>query len=221
MPAFPEIAAVGGFIRRIEVRREMKTHEETQTDGDVCIAGEIGIDLQGIEEECADGFETSEEMGIVKDSVNEIHRKIIRKNDLLHKTVENPEDSHTELHAREVVLSVKLGNEVRCLDDRSCYQLWEETYIEAKVEDVADRLHESFVNICRITDYLKSIEGNTDGKDNLINGKDIAAKDLVSHLCSNIGNFEGRAEKLSEEVGEKVAVFEIAENAEIDEYTET
>ncbi len=45
MPTFPESAAVGGFIRGVEVSGQVESHEECDPYGDVGVAGEVGIYL--------------------------------------------------------------------------------------------------------------------------------------------------------------------------------
>ena len=51
VPPFPESGGVGGLVGRVEVEGEVETHEHGHADGDVGIAGEVGIDLQGIDQQ--------------------------------------------------------------------------------------------------------------------------------------------------------------------------
>ena len=49
MPARPEFGETAGKIRRAKVLREPKTHHAGQPDGDIRIAGEVAVDLEGVE----------------------------------------------------------------------------------------------------------------------------------------------------------------------------
>jgi len=51
VPPLPEAAAVRGLVGGVEVCREAEAHEEGHAYGDVGVAGEIGIDLQGVDEQ--------------------------------------------------------------------------------------------------------------------------------------------------------------------------
>ena len=70
VPAFPEAGGVGGFVGRIEVEREVEAHEHGYAGGDVGVAGEVGIDLEGVEEEGGEVFEWGVEEGIVENAVD-------------------------------------------------------------------------------------------------------------------------------------------------------
>lgn len=51
MPTAPEVSHRSGEVRLAEIGHEIKSHDASDSDGNVGIAGEIAIDLDG-EEEC-------------------------------------------------------------------------------------------------------------------------------------------------------------------------
>ena len=58
-------------------------------------------------------------MRILKHTVNEVQCQVVTKNNLLSQTIENPEHRKSKHAMADVVLLVKLWNEVAGLDDRS------------------------------------------------------------------------------------------------------
>src|SRR5580698_7590245 len=52
VPALPELAIALREVRMIEVGHELKAHNPGASDGDVGVAGEIGVDLHGKQQCC-------------------------------------------------------------------------------------------------------------------------------------------------------------------------
>ena len=77
VPALPEVGAVLGLVRRVEVAGQVEAHEQRQTDGYVGVAREVGVDLEGVEEECHRVLEAGEEQGIGKDAVHEVEGEVV------------------------------------------------------------------------------------------------------------------------------------------------
>lgn len=215
VPAFPEVATVLCLVGRIEVGWQMEAHEQGEADGNIGVAGEIGIDLQGVGEERHEVLETREELGIVEDTVDEVDRKIVTQDDLLGQTIENPEDGNAEHTAREEILAIELGNEITGLDDGACHQLGEEADIEAKIEPVANGLDEALINIASVTDGLEGEEGDTYGQDDAINTEDSMVQEVVAHLGHHVIDLEMSTQDVVHHIGEEVGILEITEYAEV------
>ena len=74
VPAAPELLRIAGLVGRIEVLRQIEAHEKGDTYGNIGIAREIGIHLQGIGKERKEVLEAREEQRVVKDTVDEVDR---------------------------------------------------------------------------------------------------------------------------------------------------
>ena len=74
MPAAPELLRVAGFVGRIEVLRQVEAHQHGNTDGNIGVAREVGIDLQRVGKEREEVFKSTEEQWIFKDTVDEVDR---------------------------------------------------------------------------------------------------------------------------------------------------
>jgi len=164
VPAFPEIARVGGFVRRIEVLRQIETHQHSHTDGNVGVTGKIGIDLQRVDEKGRQIFKGSEQDGIIEDTVHEIDREVVTHNDFFGQTIENPEKCNSELPTGKEVLAVQLRHKLVGTDNRSGDQAREETDIKPEVQNVGDGFYLSAIDIYQVTDTLENIERDTDGE---------------------------------------------------------
>ena len=141
VPAFPEVAAVGRLVWRVEVARQVEAHEQREADGDVRVAREVGIHLQRIGEEGHKVLEAGEEHRVFEHAVDEVHRDVVAQDDFLEQSVENPEHGHAELQPAQAVFPVELGNEVAGLHDGPCHELGEEGDVESEVEEVAHGFH--------------------------------------------------------------------------------
>ena len=91
MPAFPEVTAIRGFVRWIEITRQIESHEQRETDGNVRIARKIGIYLQAVGKEGHEVLKTGEKHGVVEHTVDEVHREVVAQDDFLEQAVEYPE----------------------------------------------------------------------------------------------------------------------------------
>ena len=114
--------------------------------------------MERIGKEGSQIFETREELRVGKDAVDEVDGQIVGHHNLLGQTVEYPEYSNTKLGARERIATIKLWDEVGCLDDRTCNELREEANIESEIKDVTYRTNKALVNIGGVGDNLERIE---------------------------------------------------------------
>lgn len=73
MPPLPELSGVAGLVRRIEVLRQIETHQHSDTGGDVSVPGEVGIDLKRVAEQSRKVLETGVKQRVLEDPVTKIH----------------------------------------------------------------------------------------------------------------------------------------------------
>ena len=220
VPAFPEPGATGGLVGRVEVGRKMETHEERKADGYVSIAREVGIDLEGIDKESHEVLKAREEVGIVEDTIDEIHGKVVAQDDFLEQTIHNPEDGDAEHTAGEEVAAVELGDEVAGLDDGTCHELGEEADIETEIKEVADRTDKSLIDICRIADGLEGEEGDADRQDDVVHTERLSAQESVAQVSQHIIGHELRTEEVVDDIGEEIGILEIAQDGKVSEDTQ-
>lgn len=83
MPATPELLRVAGFIRRVEVLRQVEAHEQRHADSDVGVAGEVRIDLHRVREQGEEVLEAGEEHRALEHTVDEVDCKVVGEDDLL------------------------------------------------------------------------------------------------------------------------------------------
>ena len=139
MPPLPELSGVAGLVRRIEVLRQIETHQHSDTGGDVSVPGEVGIDLKRVAEESRKVLETGVKQRVLENPVAEIHSQIVTEDQLLGKSVQNPENRDTELSATKEERFVKLREKLFGAHDRAGHKLRKETQVEAEIPEVLDR----------------------------------------------------------------------------------
>ncbi len=198
MPATPKVSGVLRLIGRVEVDRQVEAHKHCHTDGNIGIAREVGINLQGVEHQSREILEGGEEIGVFEDAVHEAGGKIVGKDQFLYQSVDNPKDGDAELAAGKEEGFVELRDELIGAKNGACNKLGEEGGVETKVEDVGDVRNLAFVDVDDITDVLEGKEGNADGEENL---------DGDGVFCAESG---------VEDVSEKIGVLEETEDAEVD-----
>ncbi len=139
MPPLPELSGVAGLVRGVEVLRQVETHQHSDTGGDVSVPGEVGIDLKRVAEQGRKVLESCVKKRVLEDPVTEIHGQIVTQNQLLGKSVQNPENRDPELSAAKEERLVKLREELLGPHDRAGDELREEAEIEAEIPEVLDR----------------------------------------------------------------------------------
>ena len=106
MPSSPEVLRVRGLIWRVEVLRQVESHEHRHSDCYVRISGEISIDLEGISEKGGEILKSSEQERVFKYSVNEVYSDVVAEYYLLGKTVQDPEYSNSKLPASQMEILI-------------------------------------------------------------------------------------------------------------------
>lgn len=216
MPSTPEVLRVGGFVWRVEVLWQVKTHEHGKSDGNIGIAGEIGIDLERIGEECEEVLEAREEERIVEHAVDVLHSEVVGEYNLLCESVEYPEYGDAKLPFGEMKGLVKLRYELRCPYDRSGYKLRKERDIEAKVEYIVDGCYFLFIDIDGVRNHLEEVEGDAYWKYNPVNVESSVFAASVTDICKDVEYLQMGSEQVVEHIGEEIGILEVAQQGEVD-----
>ena len=137
VPAAPELLGILRLVRGIEVLGQIETHEHGDTGGDVRVAGEIGIDLQGIAEQGGQVLEAGVQERIAEYPVAQVHGQIIGQDQLFDEAVQDPEHRDAEPAPAQVVGLVQLREKLRGTDDRTRHQLREKSQEETELQEIA------------------------------------------------------------------------------------
>ncbi len=198
----------------------MEAHQQGKSYGNVRIAREVCIDLQGVHEERHQIFKAGEQLRIVKHSVYEVYRQIVTQHDLLDQSVQYPEYGNAEHPSRKEILAIKLRNEITGLDDRTSNQLRKETDIETKVQQIPYGLDEAFVDITGVADGLEGKERDTDRQDNPVYTEHTHTEKVIPPVCHHIIYLEIRAKDIVHNVRKEVGILEVAKDRKIHHNTQ-
>ena len=168
MPTAPEFGGALCLVRAVEVLRQAETHQKSNANGNVRVTREVGVNLQRVCEKRNEVFEASEQERGIENAVHKVCREVVAQDNLLGKTVQNPEYGHAKGAAGEEIRLVKLWNELVGTNDRACHELREERKVKAEVQNVIDSLDFATVNVDAIAHCLEREERNTHREDNLI-----------------------------------------------------
>ena len=198
VPTFPETGGIGGLVGRIEVEGEIEPHEHGDTNGDVGIAGEVGIDLKGIDEEGREILERGVEEGIFKNAVDKRDCQPIGQDEFFAEAVEYPEYGNAELATGEEEWFVELGDELVGTNNGTRHELGEESGVEGKVENIVGGAYLAFIDIDYIANVLEGEKADAYRQNDGVGDGIVGGGDGV------------------ENVGEEIGILEIAEHSQID-----
>ena len=197
--------------------RQIEAHQQGDARGDVGVAGEIGIDLQGVAEQRREVLEAGVQERIPEHAVAQVHGEIVGQDQFLDEAVENPEDGDAEPAAAQIIRLVQLREELRCPDDRARHQLREECQEEAEIQEVADRLHLFPLHVHDIAYGLEGEEGDAHRQDDGIHTEEVASRNHVAQFPKNVPDLDGQAEQVVQEVRQEIGVFEIGQDTQVDD----
>ena len=83
MPAVPELLQVGRLIGAVEVGGEREAEEEGRADGDVGVAGEVAVDLDGVAVDGGERLDAGVEFRGVEDPVDQVEGQRVGDGHLL------------------------------------------------------------------------------------------------------------------------------------------
>ena len=215
MPAAPELLGVLRLVGGIEVLREVEAHQEGDACRDVRVAGEVGIDLEGVAEQGGEVLETGVQERIPEHPVTEVHGEVIGQDELLHQAVHDPEHGDTEPPAAQVVGLVQLREELRGPDDRAGHKLREEGQEEAEIQEIMDGFHLLPLHVHHVADGLEGEEGDAHGKDDGIDPEELCPGDQVPQFPEDVPHLDGDSEEVADEVRQEIRVLEIRQDAQV------
>ena len=186
MPAAPEILRVGGLVWGVEVLGKVEAHEHGNTGGDIRVAGEIGINLQGVAEKGRKVLKAAVQERVLKHAVCEVHGHVIGQNELFEKAVHYPEYGNPEPPAAEVVGIMKLRYELRCTHNGARDKLREEAEIEPEVQEVLHGFYPAALHVHYVTNRLEGEERYANGQDNGVYAEKGRARNGVQELPKDI-----------------------------------
>lgn len=215
VPATPELLGVLRLVGGIEVLREVEAHQEGDACRDVRVAGEVGIDLEGVAEQGGEVLETGVQERIPEHPVTEVHGEVIGQDELLHQAVHDPEHGDTEPPAAQVVGLVQLREELRGPDDRAGHKLREEGQEEAEIQEIMDGFHLLPLHVHHVADGLEGEEGDAHGKDDGIDPEELRSCDQVPQFPEDVPHLDGDSEEVADEVRQEIRVLEIRQDAQV------
>lgn len=216
VPAFPKACGVGGLVGRIEVFGQVESHKHGHADGDIGIAREVGIDLEGIYEEGAEILEGGVENRIVEHAIHEADGKIVAEDNLLQEAVDDPEHGYAELASAQEIGFVELRDKLVGAHYGACHQLGEEGGVESEVEYIAGMGHLLPIHIYDIADILECEKGDAYGQYDHGGVESGATGALVGPLGEEVHHLEAGVGDGVEDIGEEIGILEVAQHGEVD-----
>ena len=206
MPTTPEFRGALCLVRAVEVLRQAESHEEGNADSDVRISREVGIDLQRVGEKRNQVFDASEQERRIENAIDKVCCEVVAQDNLLCKSVQNPEYGHAECATGEEIRLVKLRHELVGTHDRARHELREKRKVKTEVQNVAHGLDFAAVNVDAVAHRLEGKERNTDRKDNLIDER-MRSEQFVACCREEVIDMELDAGKVVKRVQEEIGVF--------------
>ena len=216
MPAFPELARVARLVRRVEILRQIEAHQHSDARGDISVAGEVRIDLQGVAEQRRKILKTSVKQRILEDAVAEIHSEVVAEYQLLGETVQNPEHRDAELPASQEERLVQLRHKLLRAHDRSCDQLREKAQVEAEIQEVANRRNRASRDVDHVADRLEREERDAYRQENRVHAEGRRADQCVSYRREQVADNEFRPEQVVHDVRYEVRVLIVTKQRQVD-----
>ena len=199
MPAAPELGNVAAEVRIAEVAHQTYAEQLGGADGDVGIAGEVAVDLDG-EEDGGQGQGAAAVVGVILEHRVDEQGTAVGHGNFLE---QSPQYLAQAVHRRVIVEAAgvrELREQVGGPLDGSGHQLREETHEGEKPDDVAGGLKFSAIHVDAVAQRLEGVE------------TDAHRQDKVKQKAVGVA-VEKQAGK---GLGEEIVVFEQAEDAEVE-----
>src|SRR5262245_17501523 len=145
VPAPPKIAWVGGEIGLPEVDHQIEAHQLGQTQGDVAVAGEIAVDLQG------EGVNPEQGQAAVRTGHGEgavgNNADVVGDHDLHEVALQHQPQARANVAPGQHAPSTNLLDQVAGTLDGPRHQVREEHYRDAKVPSARARLDFASIDV--------------------------------------------------------------------------
>ena len=166
MPAVPELGDILRLIWEVEVLREVKAHNQCNTDSHIRVSREVAVYLHSIAEHGHKILEARICLGRGKHDVV-ILSDIVGQECLLNDTEQNKPKAHPHLTALRHTVGLNLRQEVVCTHDRACNECWEEREEEDILEPRVGRLDATTIYVDNVAYRLEGVERDTYRKDDI------------------------------------------------------
>ena len=201
VPTPPELCDIAGEVGRLEVGHELDAKEFGGADGDVAVAGEVTVDLEGkidgAEHEGGPGV-----LGVVCEDVVGVDGAGVRHHHLLEHPPQDEPQAGDALLVGELALVLDLGQKPRGTLDGPGNELREETHERRKIDEAAGGFQGATVNVNGVRKRLEGVEADAHGQDDL--------------QRRSVHGDAHRRPRIDPTFDEEVGVFKVGEEAEVD-----
>ena len=189
VPTAPEVGDTVGLVGGAEVGGNLEAHPEGDANGDVAVAGEVAIELQGIAIDAHEIFKPSVERGVVEDAVDKVLSDIVGDDGLLKESHHDEPQACSKHLARHNERLPKLRQEGAGTKDGARKQGGEEGHEKGQVEQIAGGAHLTAVDVDDVAQRLEGKEGNAERHED-VERRCLAAKEGDDRREKEIGVFE-------------------------------
>ena len=201
VPAAPEVGDAGGEIGCAEVLHEFDAEEAGAAHGDVGVAGEVAVDLDGEEEGSDEECQCALLSGCLPDNIHGEGAGVCHN----HLLAEAPEHLAQAIDSPIIIKGTRakhLRQEVGGALDGSCHELREEADVGEEGRGIAGGGEAAAIDVDGIAEGLEGVEGDAHREDE-VEGE-------------GVGVEATGAEQSREVRGEEVEVFEESEDAQVE-----
>ena len=164
MPAPPEVPQRRRGVRRVEVLREREAEQQRDADRDVRVAGEVGVDLDGVRVDADQDLQRRVVSRRREDLVHDRRRQVVRDHHLLEQPGGDQVEGAARIDPSRVARALQLRDQLRRAHDRPRDEVREERQVrgellEGRRDDVAA------VGVHDVADSHERVEGDPDRQD--------------------------------------------------------
>ena len=201
VPATPELGDVAAEIGHVEIASQVDAEEFGTADGDVAVAGEVAVDLDGEKEGSQQQRRAVEPVGMVEDNVD-IDGATVGYHHLLEKTPQHLPETVDSGGVIKPARPFELGQQAGGTFDRTSHELGEETDVSKEGDDVAGGLHVAPVHVDAVAEGLEGVERDAHGQNQM-------QEDAVGVAAK---------ESVGKGLGEEVVVFKQSKDEQVEYY---
>ena len=200
VPPPPEVLDRGRRVRGVEVLREGEAEEQCDPDRNARVAGEVGVDLDGVRVDPDQELERRVLLGSAEDLVDDPVREGVRDHDLQEQPGGDEGERAAGVDRPWVAGRLELGDQLAGPDDRAGNEVGEEREIGRELRE-RGRLEVTAVGVDHVADRHEGVERDPDRKHDR------------AHLDRQVDP-EVRREALGR-VDEEAVVLEVREHAQV------
>ena len=161
VPTAPKVGDTVGLVGGAEVGGNLEAHPEGDTNGDVAVAREVAIELQGIAIDTHEIFKSGVKRGVVEDAVDKVLSDIVGDDGLLEESHHDEPQTCAKHLARHNERLPELGQEGAGTKDGARKQSGKEGDKKGQVEQVTGGAHLAAIDVDDVAQRLEGEEGDT------------------------------------------------------------